>query len=114
LVRPVRIDEVIYAVPRNVSERSRSAEAEFTLSDERSSTPPTAEDIVQLTLGHDGIWEVSAASPAADSTTASAYTTASTVPPMARLYHSFLRLYSPEGLLHAMEQSRGLMVDVYV
>jgi hypothetical protein len=111
-VRPVRIDEVIYAVPRNVSERSRSTEAEFTLSDEQP--PQSAEDIVQLTLGRDGIWEVGAPFRAADSTTASAHTTASTVPHMARLYHSFLRLYSPEGLLHAMEQSRGLMVDLYV
>jgi hypothetical protein len=113
-VRPVRIDEVIYAVPRNVSERSRSTEAEFTLSDEPPSTPRTAEDIVQLTLGRDGTWEVSAPFPVADSTTASARTTASTMPHMARLYHSFLRLYSPAGLLHAMEPSRGLMVDLYV
>jgi hypothetical protein len=113
-VRPVRIDDVIYAVPRNVSERSRTTEAAFLLSDERPSTQRTIEDIVQLTLGHDGIWEVSAPLPPADSTTASAYTAASTVPRIARLYHSFLRLYSSEGLLHAMEQSRGLMVDLYV
>jgi hypothetical protein len=69
---------------------------------------------VQLTLGRDGIWEVSAPHPAADSPTAFAYTASSTMPRMARLYHSLLRLYSPEGLLHAMEQSRGLMVDLYI
>ena len=113
-MHPVRIDEVIYAVPRNVSERSRRAETAFPLSDERPPTPQTAEDIVQLTLGRDGIWEVSAPLPLADSTMASAHTASSTMPGMARLYHSFLRLYSPEGLLHAIEQSRGLMVDFYV
>ena len=113
-MRQVKIDDIRYAVPRNVSARSRSTEAAVPLSDERPSTQRTIEDIVQLTLGRDGIWEVSAPLPPADSTTVSAHTASSTGPRMARLYHSFLRLYSPAGLLHAFEQSRGLMVDLYV
>jgi hypothetical protein len=110
----VRIDEVVSTVPGHVSARPRSAEAEFTLFDPRPPIPPAAEDIVQLTLGRDGIWEVSAPLPLADSTAASARPASSTVPRLARLYHAFLHLYSPSGLLHAMEQSRGLMVDLYV
>jgi hypothetical protein len=111
----VRIDDVIYAVPRNGSDHSRSAESEFTLPDEVAPAQRAIDDIVQLTLGRDGIWEVGGPVSSVDATMGSpAHDSTSSLPRVARLYHSFLRRYSPEGILHAIEQSRGLMVDLYV
>jgi hypothetical protein len=92
------------------------AGGEFTLAEKPSPSPHTAgDDIVQLTLGYDGIWKVSHPAPALENANpTSTQIPRPTLPRVARLYHSFLRLYSPEGILRAMEQSRGLMVDVYV
>jgi hypothetical protein len=92
------------------------AGGELTLAEKPPPAPHTAvDDIVQLTLGYDGIWEVSHSVPPLENANAtSTQSPRPTLPRVARLYHSFLRLYSPEGILRAIEQSRGLMVDVYV
>ena len=113
---PVRIEDVIYSVPRKGSAPSPMAGGEFTLAEKPPPSPHTAvDDIVQLTLGYDGIWKVShPAPPLENANTTSTPPPRPILPRVARLYYSFLRLYSPDGMLHVMEQSRGLMVDVYV
>jgi len=68
-------------------------------------------DVVQLTLSHDGIWQV-AASPESD-------TSFARTPPRSpfstpRLYPSVTSLYAPTGGLQASAPSRGLVLDIYV
>jgi hypothetical protein len=115
LVIPVRIEDVIAAVPRKGSVPSRMAGEEFTLAEKPPPAPPaTVDDIVQLTLGYDGIWKVHHPAPPLENANVTSTSPSQPIlPRVARLYHSFLHLYSPEGMLRAMEQSRGLMVDVY-
>jgi hypothetical protein len=111
----MRIEDATYSIPRQRSERSRSPGAEFALPEEAALARPAVEDIVQLTLSREGIWEVSAPKTMPDgNVAASAYASTPTLPRMARLYRALSWLYSPAGLLHAMEQSRGLVVDLYV
>jgi hypothetical protein len=115
VVIPVRIDEVLYSAPRKGSEPSRQARTEFIVPETPEPPAPAAGDeIVQLTLGRDGIWEVSRTVPPVENTNATSARSASpSLPRVARLYHAFLRLYSAEGGLQTMGQSRGLMIDLY-
>jgi len=68
-------------------------------------------DVVQLTLSHDGIWQV-AASPESD--TSFARTPPRPPFPTPRLYASVTSRYAPTGGLQASAPSRGLVVDIYV
>ena len=115
LVTPMRIEDAIYSGSRQSVERSSSPGVEFALQEEAALTRTAVEDIVQLTLSRDGIWEVSGPQTVPDGNIAASADAVTPTPPrMARLYRVLSWLYSPAGMLQAMEQSRGLVVDLYV
>jgi hypothetical protein len=68
-------------------------------------------DAVQLTLGHDGIWHVSA-TPESDTSFTRAAPRRPFPPP--RLAPFVAPRYAPSGRLQASPLTPGLMLDVYV
>jgi hypothetical protein len=110
----VRIDDFAPWLLQKSPEHPHPPRVDTRYQDGASAPYPAADDIVQLTLGGDGIWEVSPASRPGDGTSAgSIQASARLSPRVSRLYHTFLRVYSHEGSLRTMEFSRGLLVDVY-
>lgn len=110
----MKINDVVYAPQKNAAEYSRRPRTDVAPQDAPSAPHTPGEEVVQLSLGHDGIWEVRAASPSPESTLEdSAHAFASVFPHVSRLYHSLWRVYSPAGITPAIEYARGLLVDVY-
>jgi hypothetical protein len=111
----VRIDPVVYSPPHKRSEPVCASKPDHVGHDDPATQDSRLEDVVQLTPGHDGVWEVKASFQADDD--ASRFTAAQTfspvLPRVSRLYHSLLRVYSPAGITRALEPSRGLLVDLY-
>jgi hypothetical protein len=82
LVTPMRIEDAIYSGPRQSVERSRSPGVEFALQEEAALTRTAVEDIVQLTLSRDGIWEVSAPQTVPDGNIAASADAVTPTPPV--------------------------------
>jgi hypothetical protein len=111
----MRIDDVVYAPQKNGSERLRRFGADVAPQDNASTPHSPLEDVVQLTLGHDGIWEVRAAAPSSDATFENpARPFAAVLPRSSQLSHALWHVYSAAGLTQAIEYARGLLVDVYI
>jgi hypothetical protein len=109
----VRIDSLIHPLQRDAASfrqsRANQASSAGTLSDRFQ-----VDDVVQLTLTSDGIWEVTATSVAAEELATPAHDSPGHFPGGSRLYHSLLNVYSSAGLIHANQAARGLLVDMYV
>lgn len=87
----------------------------FEIPNHQASQHTSVEDVVQLTLSHDGIWEVKPSSAADDPALhSSTQTFPPPLPRVSRLYHSLLHVYSSEGITRALERTQGMLVDVYV
>ena len=111
-VGSVKIDERVYTAQYKRPEQERGPRAAFDLQEEQATPQP--EDIVQLSMGLDGVWRVAATQAADDAAMQSSESSfAAAFPRMTRLYHSLLRVYSSNGLAHALEHTRGLLVDLY-
>jgi hypothetical protein len=110
----VRVDDIIHVPPHKRSEPIQGSRSDPSIRNDSPTAHATIEDVVQLTLGRDGVWEVNASS-AADSSTI--YTSPRfsdpALPRAFRLYRSLLRVYSPEGIARAFEPTRGTLIDVY-
>ena len=110
----MRIDHFVYPPPRRRPEHVRSSKPDFEVHDDLTAQDPRLEDVVQLTLGRDGIWEVKASSQADDPATFTSAPTFSPVfPRVSRLSHALLHVYSPAGITPALGSTRGLLVDLY-
>jgi len=111
----MRIDDVVSAPQKSGSERLRRLGADVAQQDNTPTPHTPVEDVVQLTLGHDGVWEVRAALPSPDTTFEnSARPFAAVFPRASQLYRALWHVYSPAGLTQAIEYTRGLLVDVYI
>ena len=111
----MQIHDVVHAPQKHGPQRSQPPKAAGASQDDASAPHTPIEEVVQLTLGHDGVWEVRAALPSPDAAfedAARAFT--AVFPRVSQLYHSLWRVYSPAGITQAMEYARGLLVDVYV
>jgi hypothetical protein len=112
----MRIDDVVSAPQKSGSERLRRLGADVAQQSDTPTPHTPVEDVVQLTLGHDGVWEVRAASPSPDAAFENpARPFAAVFPRASQLYHTLWHVYSPAGLTQAIEYTRrGLLVDVYI
>jgi hypothetical protein len=112
----MRIDDVVSLPQKSGAERFRRLGADVAQQGDTSTPHPPVEDVVQLTLGHNGVWEVRAAAPSPDATFAnSARPFAPAFPHPSQLSHALWHIYSPAGLTQAIEYTRrGLLVDVYI
>jgi hypothetical protein len=111
----MRIDDVISAPQKSSAERLRRLGADVAQQGGTPAPHTPVEDVVQLTLGHDGVWEVRAAAPSPDTTFENpARPFVAVFPRSSQLYHALWHVYSPAGLTQAMEYARGLLIDVYI
>ncbi len=83
----------------------------------RPAVPPDAQDtlqvddIVQLTLDHDGVWRVV---PSSASQRDAPSDPQAMSRPASPLFPSPLRMYSPQGLAQDLAQAKGQRLDTYV
>jgi hypothetical protein len=110
----MRIDDVVPAPRKSGPERLQRLGADVAQQDDTPTPYTPVEDVVQLTLGRNGVWEVRAAPLPPEATFEDPERPFTTVLPCAsRLSHALWHVYSPAGIIQAIEYTHGLLVDVY-